>query len=157
MSQGYNSPEFEKSETLASPMALRCRRILPTISSISKARLTPASVAPIVPSSSLPGLLNSFNSLPVVQFHSRMFRSSPISMICSTPPETEEKMNPNDILFAGCDFNHWLITIDFSKDPKPTRDEMVQTYEQTCAKGLNIRWPHFSIVITCCELALCIF
>ncbi|XP_016903399.2 multiple organellar RNA editing factor 4, mitochondrial-like isoform X1 [Cucumis melo] len=37
----------------------------------------------------------------------------------------------------GCDYNHWLIIMDF-KDSKPTTEEMVRTYEETCAKGLNI-------------------
>lgn len=46
----------------------------------------------------------------------------------------EDKFGPNDILFEGCDYNHWLITMDFPKDPKPTPEEMVETYVQTCAK-----------------------
>ncbi|CAM8889201.1 unnamed protein product [Rhodiola kirilowii] len=108
-------------------MALRSRRILPTISTLVNNHFAPP--------------LNSTTS-PVVQFQSRLFRSSPISMLCSTSPvneeKVEEKINPNDIIFAGCDYNHWLITIDFPKDPKPTAEEMVETYVQTCAKGLNI-------------------
>ncbi|CAM8897693.1 unnamed protein product [Rhodiola kirilowii] len=117
-------------------MALRSRRILPTISTLVNNHFAVASFArlPEPP-------LNSTTS-PVVQFQSRLFRSSPISMLCSTSPvneeKVEEKINPNDIIFAGCDYNHWLITIDFPKDPKPTAEEMVETYVQTCAKGLNI-------------------
>ncbi|CAM8897877.1 unnamed protein product [Rhodiola kirilowii] len=117
-------------------MALRSRRILPTISTLVNNHFAVSSFArlPEPP-------LNSTTS-PVVQFQSRLFRSSPISMLCSTSPvneeKVEEKINPNDIIFAGCDYNHWLITIDFPKDPKPTAEEMVETYVQTCAKGLNI-------------------
>ncbi|KAK3419788.1 hypothetical protein EUGRSUZ_G00555 [Eucalyptus grandis] len=49
-----------------------------------------------------------------------------------------DKIDPDTVLFEGCDFNHWLITVDFPKDPKPTPEEMVRTYEETCARGLNI-------------------
>ncbi|KAL9686746.1 hypothetical protein QQ045_031139 [Rhodiola kirilowii] len=105
-------------------MALRCRRILPTISTLVNNHLALSSVASI---SRLPEPLNSTTS-PFVQFQSRLFRSSPISMLCSTSLANVEKV----------DYNHWLITIDFPKDPKPTADEMVEAYVQTCAKGLNI-------------------
>ncbi|CAA2985005.1 Hypothetical predicted protein [Olea europaea subsp. europaea] len=48
-------------------------------------------------------------------------------------PETDE-IGPDTILFEGCDYNHWLITIDFPKDPAPTREEMIEFYVQTAAK-----------------------
>jgi hypothetical protein len=38
----------------------------------------------------------------------------------------------------GCDFNHWLITMNFPKDNLPSREEMISIFEQTCAKGLAI-------------------
>uniref|UniRef100_A0A0A0KPX4 MORF/ORRM1/DAG-like MORF domain-containing protein n=1 Tax=Cucumis sativus TaxID=3659 RepID=A0A0A0KPX4_CUCSA len=47
------------------------------------------------------------------------------------------KKEPDKLILEGCDYNHWLITMDF-KDSKPTPEEMVRTYEETCAKGLNI-------------------
>ncbi|XP_074592590.1 uncharacterized protein LOC141848458 [Curcuma longa] len=46
----------------------------------------------------------------------------------------DEKFGPDEILFEGCDYNHWLITMDFPKDPAPTREEMIGTYIQTLAK-----------------------
>lgn len=46
----------------------------------------------------------------------------------------DDKISPDTILFEGCDYNHWLITMDFPKDPKPTPEEMVETYVQTLAK-----------------------
>lgn len=55
----------------------------------------------------------------------------------------DDKIGPDTILFEGCDYNHWLITMEFPKDPKPTPEEMVRTYEETCAKGLNIRFYFF--------------
>ncbi|WVZ53056.1 hypothetical protein U9M48_004046 [Paspalum notatum var. saurae] len=45
----------------------------------------------------------------------------------------DSKISPDEILFEGCDYNHWLITMDFP-DPKPSREEMIETYLQTLAK-----------------------
>uniref|UniRef100_J3N6V5 MORF/ORRM1/DAG-like MORF domain-containing protein n=1 Tax=Oryza brachyantha TaxID=4533 RepID=J3N6V5_ORYBR len=45
----------------------------------------------------------------------------------------DDKISPDEILFEGCDYNHWLITMEFP-DPKPTREEMIETYLQTLAK-----------------------
>ncbi|KAJ0700358.1 putative peptidase S8 propeptide/proteinase inhibitor I9 superfamily [Helianthus annuus] len=49
----------------------------------------------------------------------------------------EDQISPDAILFEGCDYNHWLITMDFPKDPKPSPEEMVETYVQTAAKVLG--------------------
>lgn len=69
------------------------------------------------------------------------------------------------VLFKGCDYNHWLITMDFglverlspeetvstnegtspepeemvSTNERPSPEEMVSTYERTCASVLGIR------------------
>lgn len=48
-----------------------------------------------------------------------------------------DQINPDDVLFEGCDYEHWLITMDFPKDPKPSPEEMVETYVQTAAKVLG--------------------
>ncbi|CAL4988617.1 unnamed protein product [Urochloa decumbens] len=45
----------------------------------------------------------------------------------------DDKIDPDEILFEGCDYNHWLITMEFP-DPKPSREEMIETYLQTLAK-----------------------
>jgi hypothetical protein len=45
----------------------------------------------------------------------------------------DSKISPDEILFEGCDYNHWLITMEFP-DPKPSREEMIETYLQTLAK-----------------------
>ncbi|KAJ4778823.1 multiple organellar RNA editing factor [Rhynchospora pubera] len=41
------------------------------------------------------------------------------------------------ILLPGCDYNHWLIVMEFPKDPAPTREEMIETYLQTLATVLG--------------------
>ncbi|KAL7157324.1 hypothetical protein ABFS83_02G070400 [Erythranthe nasuta] len=48
-------------------------------------------------------------------------------------PETDE-IGPDTILFEGCDYNHWLITMDFPKDANITRDQMIETYVNTAAQ-----------------------
>lgn len=41
------------------------------------------------------------------------------------------------ILLPGCDFNHWLIVMEFPKDPAPTREQMIDTYLKTLATVLG--------------------
>ncbi|KAF9590757.1 hypothetical protein IFM89_038284 [Coptis chinensis] len=49
--------------------------------------------------------------------------SSKRSSNSSEPRET--------ILLPGCDYNHWLIVMEFPKDPAPTREQMIDTYLNT--------------------------
>ncbi|KAI4296544.1 hypothetical protein L6164_036494 [Bauhinia variegata] len=37
----------------------------------------------------------------------------------------------------GCDYNHWLIVMEFPKDPAPTREQMIDTYLNTLATVLG--------------------
>ncbi|KAL3643349.1 hypothetical protein CASFOL_014164 [Castilleja foliolosa] len=41
------------------------------------------------------------------------------------------------IMLPGCDYNHWLIVMEFPKDPAPTRDQMIDTYLNTLASVLG--------------------
>ncbi|KAI8557675.1 hypothetical protein RHMOL_Rhmol04G0028300 [Rhododendron molle] len=41
------------------------------------------------------------------------------------------------IMLPGCDFNHWLIVMEFPKDPAPTREQMIETYLDTLATVLG--------------------
>ncbi|XP_077243403.1 multiple organellar RNA editing factor 9, chloroplastic-like [Tasmannia lanceolata] len=41
------------------------------------------------------------------------------------------------ILLPGCDYNHWLIVMEFPKDPVPTREQMIDTYLNTLATVLG--------------------
>ncbi|KAD4982340.1 hypothetical protein R6Q59_001930 [Mikania micrantha] len=41
------------------------------------------------------------------------------------------------IMLPGCDYNHWLIVMEFPKDPAPTRDQMIDTYLDTLATVLG--------------------
>ncbi|BAT82677.1 hypothetical protein VIGAN_03272600 [Vigna angularis var. angularis] len=73
---------------------------------------------------------------------SRSFRSSSTSLLSvrSSQSNIPEEIGPDTILFEGCDYNHWLFVMDFPRDNKPPPEEMVRVYEETCAKGLNIRF-----------------
>ncbi|XP_047338058.1 DAG protein, chloroplastic [Impatiens glandulifera] len=41
------------------------------------------------------------------------------------------------IMLPGCDYNHWLIVMEFPKDPSPTREQMIDTYLNTLATVLG--------------------
>ncbi|KAI9105193.1 hypothetical protein K1719_022722 [Acacia pycnantha] len=41
------------------------------------------------------------------------------------------------IMLPGCDYNHWLIVMEFPKDPAPTREQMIDTYLNTIASVLG--------------------
>ncbi|KAJ1385677.1 hypothetical protein SESBI_41420 [Sesbania bispinosa] len=77
---------------------------------------------------------------PNVGVQSRSFMSSPISLLSvrSSQGNIPDEIGPDTILFEGCDYNHWLFVMDFPKDNKPSPEEMIRVYEETCAKGLNI-------------------
>lgn len=41
------------------------------------------------------------------------------------------------IMLPGCDYNHWLIVMEFPKDPAPSREQMIETYLSTLATVLG--------------------
>ncbi|MCH99804.1 DAG protein, partial [Trifolium medium] len=84
--------------------------------------------------------LSRFES-PNFTVQSRSFRSTSISLLSSRYQDrniTADNIGPDTILFEGCDYNHWLFVMDFGRDNKPSPEEMIRVYEETCAKGLNI-------------------
>lgn len=40
-------------------------------------------------------------------------------------------------MLPGCDYNHWLIVMEFPKDPAPTREQMIDTYLNTLSTVLG--------------------
>jgi hypothetical protein len=104
--------------------------------------LTSLSVSIISSSSS------SISSSPNVGVQFRSFRSTSISLLSSRYEDKNniDSIGPDTILFEGCDYNHWLFVMDFPKDNKPPPEEMIRVYEETCAKGLNIRF--FSSILS---------
>ncbi|KAL3645241.1 hypothetical protein CASFOL_010421 [Castilleja foliolosa] len=41
------------------------------------------------------------------------------------------------LLDCGCDFGHWLVIMEFQKDPEPTEEEMIATFAKTLAPVLG--------------------
>ena len=116
-------------------LALRLRRALaaactsasllrPTASAAAprSRSLLPALFAPSLPRRFLPGGAAGFRSTAAAAARGNYGGGQDDSQIA-----------PDEILFEGCDYNHWLITMEFP-DPKPSRDEMIETYLQTLAK-----------------------
>lgn len=48
-------------------------------------------------------------------------------------------------MLPGCDYNHWLIVMEFPKDPAPTREQMIETYLNTLATVLGRYWLSVSL------------
>ncbi|XP_057806055.1 multiple organellar RNA editing factor 3, mitochondrial [Salvia miltiorrhiza] len=48
-------------------------------------------------------------------------------------PNWSNRPPKETILLDGCDYEHWLIVMEFDSDPKPTADEMVNAYVKTLA------------------------
>ncbi|KAL6494502.1 hypothetical protein OROGR_031302 [Orobanche gracilis] len=63
----------------------------------------------------------------------RQFTSTSTLFRKTFDPETDE-IGPDSILFEGCDYNHWLITVDFPKDSNLTREQMIETYVNIAAQ-----------------------
>ncbi|KAI3892664.1 hypothetical protein MKW92_052350 [Papaver armeniacum] len=124
--------------------SLRARRALGLTSSLLKSHrsisaLTSSSSSILQSSICTPSSSTSTN-VPInpknVQSH--LFHSSIPSLSSRSYNNNNyndnDKIGPDAILFEGCDYMHWLITMDFPKDPAPTAEEMVETYVQTLAK-----------------------
>ncbi|XVE49103.1 hypothetical protein DITRI_Ditri01bG0055200 [Diplodiscus trichospermus] len=99
----------------------------------------PTVTAPISMSTRAPPPSSSTSSFRI--FQSRWFRFSggPLSSPRQYKLYKEgDEITEDTVLFEGCDYNHWLIVVDFPKDNKPSPEEMVRTYENICAQGLGI-------------------
>ncbi|KAH7544262.1 hypothetical protein JRO89_XS15G0137700 [Xanthoceras sorbifolium] len=83
-----------------------------------------------------------FNSLRV-DFAARS-RPRSILTVKAGPTDSEyssRRSSSNEpretIMLPGCDYNHWLIVMEFPKDPAPTREQMIDTYLNTLATVLG--------------------
>ncbi|KAG4204043.1 hypothetical protein ERO13_A04G023599v2, partial [Gossypium hirsutum] len=53
-------------------------------------------------------------------------------------PKRSSRNEPREtIMLSGCDYNHWLIVMEFPKDPAPTREQMIDNYLNTLATVLG--------------------
>ncbi|KAK9750196.1 hypothetical protein RND81_02G179800 [Saponaria officinalis] len=115
---------------------LRLRRAL----SLSSVILSYSRLHPTTTTSLLQTLPNSspITSATISAASHRHFHSSRLVSFSAASRSFNdiEKIDPDTILFEGCDYKHWLIVMDFGKDPdqRPPPDQMVETYVQTCAQ-----------------------
>ncbi|KAJ0101126.1 hypothetical protein Patl1_04470 [Pistacia atlantica] len=72
------------------------------------------------------------------------FRSRSILTVKAGPTDSDyssKRSSSNEpretIMLPGCDYNHWLIVMEFPKDPAPTREQMIETYLNTLATVLG--------------------
>ncbi|KAK3222914.1 hypothetical protein Dsin_009939 [Dipteronia sinensis] len=133
--------------------SLRLRRALTTLAALHR----PALSTPLLlkPSSSVSSHSSQQQPSLASVVQSRRFRSLPTISLSSSKQyhlyKEGDDITPDTILFEGCDYNHWLITMEFPKNPGPTPEEMVQTYVETCAKGLNISLEEAKKIIYACS------
>ncbi|XVE66919.1 hypothetical protein DITRI_Ditri08aG0118900 [Diplodiscus trichospermus] len=123
---------------------LRIRRALTSLTILHRTLSVPNPTAPTITAP----ISNSIRTPPPSSltssfgtFQCRWFRSSggPLSSPRQYKLYKEgDEITEDTILFEGCDYNHWLIVVDFPKDNKPPPEEMVRTYENICAQGLGI-------------------
>ncbi|KAJ9536957.1 hypothetical protein OSB04_029690 [Centaurea solstitialis] len=52
-------------------------------------------------------------------------------------PNWSNRPPKETILLDGCDYEHWLIVMEFPADPKPSEDEMINSYVKTLAQVLG--------------------
>lgn len=93
------------------------------------------------------------------QLMRRPFTSTTTLFRRAFDPEQEE-IGPDTILFEGCDYKHWLITVDFPKDRHFTRQQMIETYVKIAAQVfgrsinsflfLHFCWNWGQMPMSCC-------
>ncbi|KAJ6819717.1 multiple organellar RNA editing factor 9, chloroplastic [Iris pallida] len=89
------------------------------------------------PSSSLPSsLLLPFRRRPFSPSlqRRRSVRAAAVDGDYSSRRSSSSSSEPREtIMLPGCDYNHWLIVMEFPKDPAPTREQMIDCYLNTLA------------------------
>ena len=67
-----------------------------------------------------------------VHSQTRKLSGSGYSPLNDTSPNWNNRPPKETILLDGCDYEHWLIVLEFS-DPKPSEEEMINSYVKTLA------------------------
>eukprot|EP00268_Persea_americana_P022087 TRINITY_DN2197_c0_g3_i1.p1 TRINITY_DN2197_c0_g3~~TRINITY_DN2197_c0_g3_i1.p1 ORF type:complete len:240 (-),score=28.15 TRINITY_DN2197_c0_g3_i1:650-1369(-) len=102
-------------------------------------RSSTSSITTLLPSLSSPFL--SFSTRPVPLDRSRRRHRTTVIRSGVDAEYSARRSSGNEpretILLPGCDFNHWLIVMEFPKDPAPTREQMIDTYLNTLATVLG--------------------
>lgn len=75
--------------------------------------------------------------LLVPRTFTRLKSGSGYSPLNDPSPNWSNRPPKETILLDGCDYEHWLIVMEFDAENKPTEDEMVQAYVKTLATVLG--------------------
>lgn len=71
------------------------------------------------------------------QVRSKTTSGSGYSPLNDPSPNWSNRPPKETILLDGCDYEHWLIVMEFPEDPKPSEDEMVAAYVRTLTAVLG--------------------
>ncbi|KAH0924273.1 hypothetical protein HID58_024291 [Brassica napus] len=120
--------------SMAAMLSHRLRRVLLALPSSFQRSFTPTRA------SHFPHVSSLLRQTLAVKQQPTELTQSPARLLSTTqyqydPYTGEDSFTPDN---EGCDFNHWLITMDFPKENPPSREEMISIFEQTCAKGLGL-------------------
>lgn len=104
-------------------------------------RLTPNSISTTKTKTAIvtnPFPPNPSHSLSCNKEHAFLKKSiRPITKVLAINRNNSSDESRETILLPGCDYNHWLIVMEFPKDPAPTREQMIDTYLNTLAQVLG--------------------
>lgn len=95
-----------------------------------------------------------FNPVSPNSIRTQVRTRNPIRIRAVLDEDYSSKRNSNSneqretIMLPGCDYNHWLIVMEFPKDPAPTREQMIDTYLQTLASVLGRFYSFFFTLLT---------
>ncbi|KAK1419231.1 hypothetical protein QVD17_28394 [Tagetes erecta] len=87
-----------------------------------------------------PHLLNNHNQSPLLtpRIPVRLKTTgSGYSPLNDSSPNWSNRPPKETILLDGCDYEHWLIVMEFPTDPKPSEQEMIDSYVKTLASVLD--------------------
>ncbi|KAJ8761766.1 hypothetical protein K2173_004577 [Erythroxylum novogranatense] len=123
---------FTLSSSVAIPVSLHSRRPLPY------SHLKPSIYASLInPTSTLSWTPTRWNAHLAQRFIARAALDSDYSAKRSGSGNSGGGETRETIMLPGCDYNHWLIVMEFPKDPAPTREQMIDTYLNTLATVLG--------------------
>ncbi|GMP76473.1 hypothetical protein CsSME_00033126 [Camellia sinensis var. sinensis] len=74
------------------------------------------------------------NSVSTIPTRSKTSGYSPLN---DPSPNWSNRPPKETILLDGCDYEHWLIVMEFPSDPKPSEDDMINSYVNTLSQVLG--------------------
>ncbi|KAG0478534.1 hypothetical protein HPP92_013253 [Vanilla planifolia] len=113
-------------------MAVATRRCVSSLLSRALAR----SSTPILPSrfaAAVERLQWVASPVAAAPFRWKTTSGSGYSPLNDSSPNWTNRPPKETILLDGCDYEHWLIVMEFPENPKPSEDEMVASYVKTLA------------------------